>query len=106
MLLSQEGKIKLKSLLVEHEKYIDFEQDYLYFYHKLNNFLQFFHKLDENRRIALIHTCFIIGIQGLLHSKEIINLLQKHDYVKAANEIIKVSDAIAVSANIIRTGDI
>jgi GH24 family phage-related lysozyme (muramidase) len=106
MMLSAEGKLKLKSLLVDHEKYIDFEEDCLYFYNKLNNFLQFFHKLDENRQIALIHTCFMIGIQGLLHSKEIINFLQKHDYAKAAKAITKVSDAIVVSANIIKTGEI
>ena len=106
MLLTLEGKQKLKLLLIDHEKFIDFESDYLYFYHKLNNFLQFFYKLDENRKIALIYACFMIGMQGLLHSNAIISELQKGNYAKASDEIIKVSDAVKLSANIIRTGDI
>lgn len=105
-MLSTDGKLKLKSLLVDHEKNINFEADYIYFYNKLNNFLLFFHKLDENRKIALLYSCFFIGVQGLIHSKEFLEAMHKSRYKEAAEEIAKISDAIMASSYIIKTGEI
>src|SRR6266700_3541098 len=39
------------------------DDDIQYFYGKLDHFLRFFVKMDENRQVALVDMCFNLGIQ-------------------------------------------
>ena len=142
-MLTSEGKLKLKQLLVKHESYKQFpytditghlsigigrnlsdrgistseafyllDEDIMYFTGKLNHFLKFFSKLDENRQIALIDMCFNVGVQGFLNFTQMILALEAHDYPRAANEMLnskwaeQVGDRAIALANIVRTGNI
>lgn len=95
-----------------NEAFYLLDEDIIYFSGKLNHFLKFFPKLDENRQIALIDMCFNLGIQGFLNFTKMILALEAHDYKRAADEMLdskwaeQVGERAQCLANIIRTGEI
>ena len=88
------------------------DDDILYFFSKLNHYLNFFTKLTESRQIALVDMCFNLGIQGLLQFKEMMLALESDDFERAAMEMLnskwaeQVGERATCLANIIRTGEI
>lgn len=103
-MISTEAQQQLKLLLVDYQKYINFEQDLIYFNERLTRHLFFFHELDENRKIALFFICFKIGFMGLLSCIELLLALQNFDYETASKEIMDITAAIRIAAEIIKTG--
>ena len=88
------------------------DEDITYFYTKLNQFLHFFKRLDENRQIALVDMCFNLGMQGFLNFKHMILALEAEDYERAAQEMVnskwadQVGNRAMTLAEIVRTGNI
>lgn len=88
------------------------DDDIAYFTDKLNHYLNFFYKLDENRQIALIDMCFNIGIQGFLNFTQMILALEAGDYSRSADEMLnskwaeQTGHRAITLANIVRTGNI
>ena len=95
-----------------NEAFYLLDDDIIYFTDKLNHYLNFFYKMDENRQIALIDMCFNLGIQGFLNFTKMIIALEAGDYGRAADEIINSKAAeqnpnrYQSLANIVRTGEI
>jgi lysozyme len=95
-----------------NEAFYLLDDDIIYFTDKLNHYLNFFYKMDENRQIALIDMCFNLGVQGFLNFKKMILALEAGDYQRAADEIISSKAAeqnpnrYQSLANIMRTGEI
>lgn len=94
------------------EAYYLLDEDITYFSNKLNHFLPFFSKIEENRQIALINMCFNLGIQGFLGFRDMISALEAHDYERAAKEMLdskwstQVGERATQLANIIRTNEL
>ena len=88
------------------------DDDISYFTSKLNHFLPFFVKLDENRQIALLDMCFNLGIQGFLNFTQMIVALESGNYELAAKEMLdskwaqQVGERATLLANIVRTGQL
>lgn len=88
------------------------DEDITYFTEKLRRYVSFFVALSDNRQIALIDMCFNLGIQGFLGFKSMLFALSKHDYDKAASEILdskaahQCPDRYLKLADIIRTDEI
>lgn len=88
------------------------DDDIIYFYGKLCNFLKFFSALNENRQIALVDMCFNLGVQGFLNFKDMIIALEAHDYERAAKEMLdskwadQVGQRAVTLSEIVRTGEI
>lgn len=88
------------------------DDDILYFFSKLNHYINFFTKLSEPRQIVLVDMCFNLGIQGLLQFKEMMLALESNDYERASVEMLnskwadQVGERATCLANIIRTGEI
>lgn len=95
-----------------NEAFYLLDDDIIYFTDKLNHYLNFFYKMEENRQIALIDMCFNLGIQGFLNFTKMIIALEAGDYGRAADEIINSKAAeqnpnrYQSLANIVRTGEI
>ena len=103
-MITTEAQQQLKLLLVDYKKHINFEQDLIYFNEKLTRYLFFFHTLDENRKVALFFICFKIGVQALLNCIELLFALERCEYGEASKEIMDITDAIRIAAEIIKTG--
>lgn len=88
------------------------DEDIDYFQDKLNHFLPFFHKLSENRQIALVNMCFNLGIQGFLGFRGMILALEADDPERAADEMLnskwatQVGERAHTLSSIVRTGEI
>jgi len=88
------------------------DDDIIFFVSKLNHFLPWFAKLDENRQIALCDMCFNLGVQGFLGFQKMISALERGDYQEAAKEMLdskwsqQVGERATCLANIIFTGEI
>lgn len=63
-----------------------FLTDINYFYAKLSDF-SWFENLNEDRQTVLIDMCFM-GFKNFLEFKEMIDALEQHNYVKAAQEML------------------
>ena len=137
--MTPEMLTKLRKSIVEHEKYCKFpyidtvgkitigigfnltdrgiddewinrqyQMDISFFYNKLSNF-PWFIELNPDRQIALIDMCFM-GWQKFLEFKEMISAFEKHDYQKAAFEMLnsewakQVKGRAATLAQVILTG--
>jgi lysozyme len=88
------------------------DDDITYFFNKLNHFLPWFIKLNENRQIALVDMCFNVGVQGFLNFRKMLLALEGGDYALAADEMLdsewrqQVGERATRLANIIRTGEL
>ena len=88
------------------------DEDILYFSGKLSHHLNFFNKLSEHRKIALIDMCFNLGVNGFLKFTKMILALEAHDYERAADEMRaskwheQVGERATCLENIIRTDEI
>jgi lysozyme len=88
------------------------DDDIIYFTGKLNHFLPFFSKLDENRQIALVDMCFNLGVQGFLGFRKMLSALERGDYQEAADQILQsewynqVGQRASTISNILRSGEI
>lgn len=139
--MTPEARVKLKGLLVKHEKYMQFpyvdvtghltigigrnlnnrgislpesyyllDEDITYFASKLQQYLKFFHKIDENRQIVLINMCFNLGVQGFLNFTQMILALEAGNYERAAQEMLEskwaeqVGERAIELSQIMRTG--
>lgn len=92
------------------EAYYLVDEDIDYFSSKLQQYLKFFHKLDENRQIVLINMCFNLGVQGFLNFTHMILALESGDYERAAKEMLEskwagqVGDRAIELSQAMRTG--
>lgn len=103
-MISTEAQQQLKLLLVDYQKYINFDQDLIYFDEKLNSHLFFWANLDENRKVALFFICFKVGVQSLFNCIELLFALEHFDYDMAYKEIMDITNSIQIAAEIIKTG--
>ena len=92
------------------EAYYLVDEDITYFSGKLQQYLKFFHKIDENRQVVLINMCFNLGVQGFLNFTHMILALEALDFERAADEILsskwaeQVGERAQQLAQIMRTG--
>lgn len=117
-MMTADMKAKLKQLLIKHEDkrnfpYYDtvgkitigigynltdrgvsdewineqYEQDVSYFYQSLTNDFPWFRDLSEPRQMVLIDMAFM-GYKKLLGFKKMLAALARHDYLKAADEML------------------
>lgn len=87
------------------------DNDIQYFYSKLNEF-DWFLKLNDARKIALIDMCFNLGLKSFLEFKNMIAAIEKNDFDDASNHMLdskwheQVGNRAARLAEIVKTGEL
>lgn len=95
---------KIKNLLtLPNKESFDISGDLDYFSQTLQDQLQFFDKLTENRKLAILSLCFLYGIKGLIGKTNIILSLESQDFERAAEEILRDNRRFLDIANVIRS---
>jgi GH24 family phage-related lysozyme (muramidase) len=90
-----ESRDKLKGMLSKDSRFDDYspteiDQDIIYFVDKLQLTLSFFVTLTEERKIAIVYLCFILGVHNFLQLKHIIGYIANGEFTKAANELLSL----------------
>lgn len=82
-----------------------YEKDVSYFYQSLTNDYPWFRDLCEARQMVLIDMCFM-GYKKLQSFKKMLAALAKHDYLKAADEMMNSKWATQVHGRADELSDI
>lgn len=93
--MSPDATDRLKQLISQDTRFAQFspseiESDIAYFVYKLTQALAWFITLTDQRKIAIIYLCFIIGIHNFLQLKHIIILLENGEFSKAAQALLDI----------------
>ncbi|MBP7563692.1 MAG: glycoside hydrolase family protein [Candidatus Cloacimonetes bacterium] len=75
-------------------------------YKELKQNLPWVENLSENRQIVLLDMCFNLGMTGLLGFKHTLSLIEKGDYLKASQEMLKSKWAKQVGKRAVELSDL
>lgn len=73
--------------ITTNEAFFLLDNDIEYFYSHLAIY-DWFNKLDDARKVAMINMCFNLGLKGMLSFKKMISSLQRGDYAEASKEML------------------
>lgn len=75
-------------------------------YRELKQNLPWVEDLSENRQIVLLDMCFNLGMTGLLGFKRTLSFIEKGDYLKASQEMLKSKWAKQVGKRAVELSDL
>lgn len=93
--MTPDSRQKLKDLLAKDPRFAQFsaselDNDITYFVYKLTEALGFFVKLSEERKIAIVYLCFVLGIHNFLQLKDVLLHLAKGEFQAAAKTLLEL----------------
>jgi hypothetical protein len=90
--MTPENRSSIKNIILDTHAYDieTFEENCTFFNEKLKEIFIWFDNLINDRKIALIALCFILGLKNVIEMEKIITYLYQQKFIDAGRELKKL----------------